>query len=155
MYVCWQDFCTAPQFIMLTVQGSTLTFQLPSQVASDILGVTKISVCLLAKLGSGNRKPPTKTEFLLVCGQWATVSVEPCYSWIKKTKVTQQVALGITGLFQNNAGLYRNLSVVVNYHFISICYCFKVMRKSDLTLSPFDSQDLIFNSPLQLLLISL
>ena len=49
-------------------QGSTLTFQLPSQVASDNVAVTTISVCLLSKLASENRKPPAKTEFLLVCG---------------------------------------------------------------------------------------
>ena len=49
-------------------QGSTPTFQLKaSQVASD-LDVTTISVYLLDKLAGRNRKPLTKTEFLLVCG---------------------------------------------------------------------------------------
>ena len=43
-------------------QGSTLTFQLASQVASDILDIMMMSVCLLAKLACG------KPEFLLVCG---------------------------------------------------------------------------------------
>ena len=52
----------------LSLQGSTPTFQLTSQVAGDILDVTTMSVRLLAKLASGNRKPPPKTEFLLVCG---------------------------------------------------------------------------------------
>lgn len=35
-------------------QGSTLTFQLISLVAGDILDVTTISACLLAKLASGS-----------------------------------------------------------------------------------------------------
>ena len=46
-------------------------------MASDILDVKTISICLPGKLASGNKKPPAKAEFLLVCGWWATVSVEP------------------------------------------------------------------------------
>lgn len=42
-------------------QGLTLTLQRISQVASDILDVTTISVCLIAKLASGNRKSLAKT----------------------------------------------------------------------------------------------
>ena len=37
-------------------------------MAGDILDGTTMSVRLLAKLTSGNRKPLAKTEFLLVCG---------------------------------------------------------------------------------------
>lgn len=45
-------------FYQIAVQGLTLlTFQLTSQVASDNLNVTTISVCLPAKLACGNRKP--------------------------------------------------------------------------------------------------
>lgn len=56
-------------FYQIAVQGLTLlTFQLTSQVASDNLNVTTISVCLPAKLACGNRKPRAKTEFLKVCG---------------------------------------------------------------------------------------
>lgn len=50
------------------IRGSTLTFQLTSQVAGDNLGVTTISGRLLAKLARGNQKPPPKTELLPVCG---------------------------------------------------------------------------------------
>ncbi|PFX16681.1 Ubiquitin-protein ligase E3B [Stylophora pistillata] len=50
------------------IQGSTPTFQPSSQVAGDNLDFITISVCLLAKLASGNRKPLAKTEILLVRG---------------------------------------------------------------------------------------
>ena len=47
-------------------QGSTLTFQLISQVASDNLDVTTISVCLTNQTGSWKLKTLAKTEFLIV-----------------------------------------------------------------------------------------
>lgn len=49
-------------------QGSTITFQLTNQVATDNLDVT--TICLFT---SQTRKPPTKTEFVLVCAQIATI----------------------------------------------------------------------------------
>lgn len=58
------------------ISGLNTNFQLTRQVASDILDVMTISVCLQAKLASGNKKPLVKTEFLLVCNWLATVSVE-------------------------------------------------------------------------------
>lgn len=54
----WKPASLTPNlFHSLAPQGSTLTFQVTGQVASDILDVTTISVCLLvslAKLTSGN-----------------------------------------------------------------------------------------------------
>lgn len=48
--------------------GLKTNSQLIGQVASDNLDVTKVSVCLLARLASGNQKPLGKTEFLLFFG---------------------------------------------------------------------------------------
>lgn len=53
---------------MQPYQGLTPIFKLTSQVASDNLDVSTISVCLLAKIASGNWEPSGKTEFLLVYG---------------------------------------------------------------------------------------
>ena len=64
LFHSWTNFL----YLISLGQGSTLTFQLTSQVASDNVDVTTISVCLPAKLANGNRKSPAKTEFLLVCG---------------------------------------------------------------------------------------
>ena len=61
-------------------QDSTLTCQITNQVANNNLDVKKISLCLPAKLASGNRKLPAQTDFPLVCGWLATVNVSPdCY----------------------------------------------------------------------------
>lgn len=58
-------------------QGSTLTFQLTSQVAGDILDVMTISVCLQAKLASGNQKPLAKLNFYWSVASWLPLVSSP------------------------------------------------------------------------------